>query len=79
MTFVGKDAAAKIQETMMVMQQMPTKCSKTKDIEFNGFKIMPISEKDLKKWKDDIAKAQDKEASMNVGFKVAYSVVVDTL
>ena len=55
----GKDAK-KITEKDLVMVQFPEDYGKLSDFEIKDFKIKDMEEADINKWREEVAKNQDK-------------------
>ena len=77
-TMAGKDAK-KITEKDLVMVQFPEDYSKLSDFEIKDFKIKDMEEADINKWREEVAKNQDKVQKIRLGFKTTFNVEVETM
>ena len=80
-TMCGKTVYKKPSIDNLQPLQLNTKFKTLKDKQLvsKDFKIITIEDKDLKTWKENYLKNQDKPVTVNLGFKVQFNVNVDAM
>lgn len=77
--FCGSENYKAPTEDQLVQIQLSPSIKSMKDIKIKDYVIQPIEDKELKKWQEEHAKEQNKPAVINVGFKMSYTLQIDSI
>ena len=77
-TFAGKDAK-NVKEDQLVPLQFDVSVNDPSKLKIEDYKIEGMDEAELKKWNAEILKDLSKVVQLNAGYKVAFTVEVETM